>query len=125
MTEATAAAGALQRLSDEGVSIWLDDLSRTRIASGNLAELLNTVAATLREREYLRRHVKALSAEGRLSCWILGGLPPVFFLYLLVSQPSYVKPLYTEPIGWLMLSVGAVMLTVGIFWMSKVAKVEI
>ncbi len=42
MTEATAAAGALQRLSDEGVSIWLDDLSRTRIASGNLAELLAT-----------------------------------------------------------------------------------
>ncbi|WP_261719939.1 transaldolase [Streptomyces sp. FZ201] len=42
VTEATAAAGALQRLSDEGVSIWLDDLSRTRIASGNLAELLAT-----------------------------------------------------------------------------------
>ncbi|MGW5639845.1 transaldolase [Streptomyces sp. NPDC003832] len=42
VTEATAAAGALQRLSDEGVSIWLDDLSRERIASGNLAELLTT-----------------------------------------------------------------------------------
>lgn len=96
-----------------------------REVGGNLAELLNTVAATLREREYLRRHVKALSAEGRLSCWILGGLPPVFFLYLIVSQPDYVKPLYTEPIGWLMLVATAVLLSVGIFWMSKVSKVDV
>lgn len=96
-----------------------------REVGGNLAELLNTVAATLREREYLRRHVKALSAEGRLSCWILGGLPPVFFLYLVVSQPDYVKPLYTEPIGWVMLVATAVLLSVGIFWMSKVSKVDV
>ncbi len=96
-----------------------------REVGGNLAELLNTVASTLREREYLRRHVQALSAEGRLSCWILGGLPPVFFLYLTVSQPSYVKPLYTEPIGWAMLVTTAVLLSVGIFWMSKVSKVDV
>ena len=49
-----------------------------REVGGNLAELLLTVAATLREREYLRRHVHALSAEGRLSCYVLGGLPPGF-----------------------------------------------
>jgi tight adherence protein B len=47
-----------------------------REVGGNLAELLLTVAATLREREFLRRHVRALSAEGRLSAYILGGLPP-------------------------------------------------
>ena len=47
-----------------------------REVGGNLSELLNKVAATIREREYLERQVKALSAEGRLSVWILGGLPP-------------------------------------------------
>lgn len=96
-----------------------------REVGGNLAELLLTVAATLREREYLRRHVKALSAEGRLSCWILGGLPPVFLLYLTVSKPTYVQVLYATPIGWILLGVMAVMLSVGVFWMSKVAKVDL
>jgi tight adherence protein B len=96
-----------------------------REVGGNLAELLNNVAATLREREYLRRHVRALSAEGRLSAWILGGLPPGFLAYLTLTKPDYVNPLYTRPIGWLMLGAMAVLLSVGILWMSKVAKVDV
>jgi len=96
-----------------------------REVGGNLAELLNTVSATLREREYLRRHVKALSAEGRLSTWILGGLPPVFLLYLVLAKPDYVHPMFSTPVGWIMLSVMGVLLTVGVFWMSKVSKVDV
>lgn len=96
-----------------------------REVGGNLAELLLKVANTLREREYIRRHVSALSAEGRLSCWILGGLPPAFLGYLSLTRFDYVKPLFVEPLGWLMLVAMTVLLTVGIFWMSKVAKVEI
>jgi len=96
-----------------------------REVGGNLAELLNTVAATLREREYLRRHVAALSAEGRLSAWILGALPPVFLIYLTLSKPDYVHTLYTTPLGILMCIAMAVLLTVGVFWMSKVAKVDV
>jgi tight adherence protein B len=96
-----------------------------REVGGNLAELLLTVAATLREREYLRRHVKALSAEGRLSCWILGGLPPLFLLYLTLTKPTYVSVLYTSTIGWILLGGMGVLLTSGIFWMTKVAKVDL
>jgi tight adherence protein B len=96
-----------------------------REVGGNLAELLLTVAATLREREYLRRHVRALSAEGRLSCYILGGLPPGFLAYLALSKPDYVKPMYTTPIGWILVSVMVVLLSVGVFWMAKVAKVDV
>lgn len=96
-----------------------------REVGGNLAELLNNVAATLREREYLRRHVRALSAEGRLSAWILGGLPPGFLAYLTLTKPDYVNPLYTTLIGGVMLGVMTVLLVVGIIWMSKVAKVDV
>ncbi|MCZ4499595.1 MAG: hypothetical protein JWQ74_2148 [Marmoricola sp.] len=96
-----------------------------REVGGNLAELLLTVAATLREREYLRRHVQALSAEGRLSCWILGGLPPGFLAYLTLAKPDYVHPMYTTGIGWIMCIAMAILLSVGIFWMSKVAKVDL
>jgi tight adherence protein B len=96
-----------------------------REVGGNLAELLLTVAGTLREREYIRRHVRALSAEGRLSCYVLGGLPPAFLGYLALSKWDYVKPLFTTPIGYLLLGGMTVLLGVGVVWMSKVSKVEI
>jgi tight adherence protein B len=96
-----------------------------REVGGNLAELLTTVSDTLRERETLRRQVKVLSAEGRLSAWILGLLPPVFALYLALAQPSYLEPLVSEPLGWLLLGVGTVLLAVGALWMRKAVKVEV
>lgn len=96
-----------------------------RDVGGNLSELLNKVADTIREREYLERQVLTLSAEGRLSVWILGGLPPAFMSYLLLVNPTYVDPMFHNPIGWVMLTVMAVLLTGGIFWMKKVTKVEV
>jgi tight adherence protein B len=96
-----------------------------RDVGGNLAELLLQVAETLREREFLRRHVRALSAEGRLSAYILGGLPPAFLIFLAVSKPDYVHPLFSTSIGFI-LDIGmAVLLGVGVLWMSKVAKVNL
>ena len=74
-----------------------------REVGGNLAELLDTVAATMREREYLRRQVAALAAEGKLSAYVLGGLPPLFMVYLLLTNRDYVMPMFTEPLGWVML----------------------
>ena len=96
-----------------------------REVGGNLAELLNKVAETIREREYLERQVLTLSAEGRLSVWILGGLPPAFLAYLAVANPTYLTPLVTTPIGLVMLTVMTVLLLVGIFWMKKLVKVEV
>ncbi|MDP3968409.1 MAG: type II secretion system F family protein [Nocardioides sp.] len=96
-----------------------------REVGGNLAELLLTVAATLREREYLRRHVSALSAEGRLSGWVLGSLPPVFLGFLLLFRREYVMPIFIDPRGWVILAAAALLLTVGAFWMAKTAKVDI
>lgn len=96
-----------------------------RQVGGNLAELLDTVAATMREREYMRRQVAALSAEGKLSAYVLGGLPPLFLLYLVFAQRDYVMPLFTDPRGIVMLIFAGVLLAVGGFWMSKLVKVEV
>jgi tight adherence protein B len=96
-----------------------------REVGGNLAELLLNVAATLREREYLRRQVTVLSAEGRLSAYILGGLPPFFVLYLSLTQPEYISPLFHTTLGLVMCGAGLTMMTVGIFWMKKAVKVEV
>lgn len=96
-----------------------------RDVGGNLAELLSTVAETLRERERLRRQVKALSAEGRLSGLILGCLPLVFALFLIFTKPDYIAPLFQTPLGLLLLAAGSAMLVVGGVWMAKVVNVEV
>ncbi|MFI7589475.1 type II secretion system F family protein [Spongisporangium articulatum] len=96
-----------------------------REVGGNLAELLSTVAQTLRERERLRRQVVALSAEGRLSGFILGALPIVFALFLIFFKPDYIAPLLSTLLGWIMLGVGTLLLIVGGIWMSRVVKVEV
>ena len=96
-----------------------------RQVGGNLAELLDTVAATMREREYVRRQVAALAAEGKLSAWVLGGLPPMFMLYLLLTNRDYVIVMFQEPLGWAMLAGAGTILAVGVFWMSRLVKVEV
>ena len=67
-----------------------------REVGGNLAETLRTTAATLREREMLRRQVKALSAEGRLSAYALVGLPIGLFFYSMWANHDYVSLLWTR-----------------------------
>lgn len=117
--------GVAERMASRDFEWVVMAIRIQREVGGNLAELLLTVAATLREREFLRRHVRALSAEGRLSCYVLGGLPPGFLVYLTLSKPAYVHPLYSTPIGWILMTVTVLLLVVGMFWMSKVSKVDV
>lgn len=96
-----------------------------RQVGGNLAELLDTVAETMREREYVRRQVAALSAEGRLSAWVLGSLPVAFLAYLLLVNREYVMPLFEDPRGIVLIGGAALWLAVGAFWMSRLVRVEV
>lgn len=91
---------------------------------GNLAEVLDQVGRTIRERNQIRRQVKALSAEGRLSGIILVALPIVVFLFLMVVQPTYFAVFFQSLVGILALVVAAVLLIVGSIWMAFVVKVK-
>ena len=96
-----------------------------RDVGGNLGEVLRQVAETIRERGWLRRHVRALSAEGRLSGAILAALPVLVAGYMFLVKPEYVGVLVTEPLGLMMLAGGVVLLGIGMFVMNKLAKVEL
>jgi len=96
-----------------------------RQVGGNLAETLLNTVATLRERQALSRHVKALAAEGKLSAYILIALPFGLFFYMLIANRKYVALLWTDPIGMGMSAGGLIAMAVGVFWMSKVVKVEV
>lgn len=109
-----------------------DDLHWTVLAiriqegvGGNLAEVLLTIAGTIRERGYLRRQVRALSAEGRLSAYVLIAMPLLVGAWLFISSPVYMRPLYTTHIGELLLLFASVLLVVGIIWMRKMIKIEV
>ena len=96
-----------------------------RQVGGNLAELLTTIAGTLRERERLRRQVRVLAAEGRMSAYILGVLPLIFTVYLFVVRRDYLLKLFSEPLGIAMVIGGVIALVVGLFWMRKIVDVEV
>ena len=96
-----------------------------REVGGNLAEILRTVSETLREREYLRRQVRSLSAEGRISGYILTALPLLVFAYMIMVNRPYVAVLWTTFVGWLLLGVALVMLAIGSWAMRKLSTVEI
>jgi tight adherence protein B len=96
-----------------------------REVGGNLAEILKNVAATLRERERLRRQVLVLSAEGRLSAVILAGLPIVFTLYLIMVRPTYIGVLITSFTGIMMAASGVLLMVIGILWMRRIVDVEV
>jgi len=120
-----ALEGVAERFDSKDFEWVVMAIKIQRQVGGNLAELLDTVAATMREREYMRRQVAALAAEGKLSAWVLGGLPPLFMLYLLLTNYDYVVVMFQEPLGWAMLAAAGTILGVGVFWMSRLVKVEV
>lgn len=120
-----ALEGVGQRMDSEDFDWIVMAIRIQREVGGNLAEILHTVADTLREREYLRRQVKALSAEGRLSGYILVGLPPLIGLYMMLVNPDYIRVLYTTLPGFILLGMATLLLVIGSFAMSKLAKVQV
>jgi Flp pilus assembly protein TadB len=109
-----------------------DDLRWTIMAiriqqgvGGNLAEVLLTIAGTIRERAFLRRQVQALSAEGRLSAYVLVALPLLVGTWLFISSPNYMRPLYTTSTGKLMLLGAGGLLVIGAVWMRRTIKVKV
>lgn len=96
-----------------------------RRSGGNLAELLITVSKTVRQRADLAREVRALTAEGRLSSYVLMALPIGIFCFLLVTQPGYLTPMWSSTLGLIISAFGLVMLTVGWLLMKRLVRVDI
>ncbi|RYB96373.1 VWA domain-containing protein [Nocardioides glacieisoli] len=120
-----ALEGVGRRMDSEDFDWIVMAIRIQREVGGNLAEILHTVSDTLREREYLRRQVKALSAEGRLSGYILVGLPPGIGIYMTLVNPDYIRVLYTTVPGFILLGAAAVLLCIGSFAMSRLATVKV
>ncbi|RBY94872.1 type II secretion system protein F [Blastococcus sp. TBT05-19] len=105
--------------------VWVAQaISIHREVGGNLAEVLDAVGHTIRERSAIRRQVKALSAEGKLSAIVLMVLPFGVFGFLSISNPAYVSGFTESLIGYAMLGAAALMLCIGAFWLKKTVEIS-
>ena len=105
--------------------VWIAQaIQINRQVGGNLAEVLDQVNETIRERGEIKGHVAALAAEGKFSAYILMGLPVGIIVMLMVVNPSYMTPLFTQPLGWAMIAASAVLMTVGGLWLRKLIAIR-
>ena len=120
---------ALQNLA---VRIPLTDLRYLVIAvlvqresGGNLAEVLVSIACIIRARLKLLGQVRVLSAEGRMSAWVLGLMPVVMIGVMALVNPQYIRLLWTDPSGIKLLWYAAGMVALGVVWMRNVIRIRI
>lgn len=96
-----------------------------RTTGGNVAEVLDVVVGTIRERQDVRRLIKTLTAQGRMARWILTGLPIVTALGFYVVQPEIAGPFYSKPVGQVVLLLAAIGVVVGSLVIQKIVDVEV
>jgi tight adherence protein B len=96
-----------------------------REVGGNLAEILDNVSDTLRERAMMRRQVRVLTSEGRLSAWVLTLLPIGIAVYLFAMSPDYIGLLFSTTIGYVMLGGALILLVAGVLWMRKIVNIDV
>ena len=120
-----ALSAMAERIGSEDFKWAVLAVNLQREVGGNLAELLDLVADTLREREDLRRQVDVLSAEGRLSVAILAALPILLLVYMSRVNPEYISLLLETQIGVLLLAAAGVLWIGGFIWMRKLVKINV
>jgi tight adherence protein B len=96
-----------------------------RETGGNTAEVLDRVTETVRERAALRRMVMTLTAQGRLSRWVVSALPVVLLGVITLINPDYVRPLYTTGFGHVVLTVAAVMVVAGSLVIKRIVDIKV
>jgi tight adherence protein B len=121
----TALEGLSQRIPTEDVDILVTAITMQQHTGGNLTHVLDVVAATVRERHRVKREIKSLTSQQRISAIMLGSLPFLLTLALYVINPKYVGKLF-EP-GWVLcMPIGAFVLTIiGFFLMRKMADIDV
>ncbi len=96
-----------------------------RDSGGNLAELLDNISAIVRARLKLYGQIRTLSAEGRLSAWILGGLPFATAAMINIVNPGFMKVLWEDPAGINFIYGALVMMVLGVLWMRKIIRIRV
>ncbi len=107
------------------VKFFVTAVMLQRETGGNLAEILDNLSYVIRERFKIMRQVNVFTAQGRLTMILLMGLPPVIVLTMLAMNRSFITPLFTDPIGHILIVVGVSLQTIGYFVIRKIIRIQV
>lgn len=120
-----ALSNLLIRVPSDDLELLILAILIQKEVGGNLAEIIDTIAATIRERITIQLEIKTLTAQGKLSGIVVGLLPLLLGFGIFVINPSYISILFTEPIGQIMIAFGITNMMIGIFIIGKIVKIEV
>ncbi|OIN06632.1 type II secretion system F family protein [Oceanisphaera psychrotolerans] len=120
-----AMTGLLERVPSVSNMALISAVQVQRETGGNLVENIDKLATIIRDRFKFNRHVRTLSAEGRMSGWVLVLTPFALFALMYVTTPSYITELVTTKDGRRLLIYGGIAMTLGIWWISRIIKIEV
>lgn len=120
-----ALLGLLLRVPSVSMMAVITAILVQKETGGNLAEIFERISGVIRGRFRFQRKVRTLSAEGRLSAWILALVPLVLFAVIWVTTPAYLPVLLEHPTGKKLLIFGVVMGVIGVFWMRRIIRIEV
>jgi tight adherence protein B len=120
---------ALLNLADRiplvDVKFFVTAVMLQRETGGNLAEILDNLSYVIRERFKILRQVRVHTAQGRLTMVLLMALPPLIVLIMLVLNPGFIRPLFTDPLGHVFVVGGITLQTVGYFVIRKIIRIQV
>ena len=114
-----------ERMPLVDVKFFVTAVMLQRETGGNLAEILDNLSYVIRERFKIQRQVRVYTAQGRLTMSLLMGMPPIIVTVMIVLNPSFIRPLFSDPIGHTLLVVGIVLQTVGYFVIRKIIRIQV
>jgi tight adherence protein B len=120
-----ALLGMLLRVPSTNLMAVVTAVLIQKETGGNLAEIFESISQVIRSRFRFGRRVRTLSAEGRLSAWILTLVPIILFGVLWVTTPAYLPPLLDSPTGQKMIIFAVVMMVVAVYWMRKIIRIDL
>jgi tight adherence protein B len=120
-----AMLGLLQRVPSVAVMALVTSVLVQKDTGGNLAEILGQISNVVRGRFRLERKIRTLSAEGRMSAWILALVPIVLFGVISLTTPDYLPTLTHDEFGKKLIAFGAVSGVIGILWIRRIIRIDV
>ena len=120
-----ALAHMVKRIESEDFDLMVTAVQIHRVVGGNLAEILDTIAFTIRERIRIQGEIRTLTAQARASGWIITGLPFALALILTFISPTYITPLFHEWLGYVLIGMGCVSILIGYGIISKITNIQV
>jgi tight adherence protein B len=114
-----------ERMPLVDVKFFVTAVMLQRETGGNLAEILDNLSYVIRERFKIQRQVRVYTAQGRLTMALLMGMPPIIVVVMLLLNPSFIRPLFSDPIGHTLLVGGIILQTIGYFVIRKIVRIQV